>query len=141
MQQPSLARIITAVELNPDRPRVTLRRDDVRELLADHQRQALTPSITRTGAIRLLKRCAPIAAPPSERLTRERDGLRELAEQRRAAAAPLIHPLAHLPARLGAVPRMHRRWSDGRSWLGCRRLAHHLRNLCHAFLNFEFRTA
>ena len=58
MQQPSLTRIIAAIELNPDRPRVTLRRDDVRALLADHQRQAADVEHYKTGCVRLEQMCA-----------------------------------------------------------------------------------
>ncbi len=89
-------RITAAVEFNPDRSRVTLSREVARELLADHQRQAADVEFYKAGIARaesmLSEQCTTI-----ERLTRERDGFKHLAEQRRAAAEPLIHPLAHLP--------------------------------------------
>ena len=96
MQQPSLGRILAAVELNPDRPRVTIRRDDARALLANHQRQAADVEHYKTAAIRLEAMCTQNCAD-IERLSRERDGLKALAEQRRVAAEPLIHPLALMP--------------------------------------------
>ena len=92
----SIDRIRAAVELNPDRLRVTLRREDARQLLAENQRLAADVERYKTGAIELEAMCVEHCAT-IRRLRRERDGFQHLAEQRRLAAAPLIHPLAHLP--------------------------------------------
>ena len=92
----SAERILAAVELNPDRSRVTIRRDDARQLLADNQRLAADVEHYKTGAIRLECMCSNHLTMLGRR-TQERDATIADLEQHRADTRPLIHPLAHLP--------------------------------------------
>ena len=89
-------RILAAVELNPERPRVTIRRDDARQLLADNQRLAADVEHYKTGAVRLECICSN-HLNMLERRTQERDAAIADLEQHRADTRPLIHPLSLLP--------------------------------------------
>ena len=84
----ALARLTVAVELNPDRRRVTLRRDDVRAMLADHQRQASDVEHYKTGAVRLEAMCAERCATVA-RLTHECAEQRAIAARGRVTAEDL----------------------------------------------------
>ena len=93
----AIDRIHTAVELNPDRSRVTIRRDDARAAVAEVARFSDQAETHRACAARaesmLTEHCETI-----ERLTRERDGFKALAGRRRRSAEYLVDPLSFMPA-------------------------------------------
>ena len=74
-------RILAAIELNPDRPHVTLRRDDARAFLADNGASPPTPSTTRPTVSGWRARASTTA--PHRRATVRQDAL----ARRRGATA------------------------------------------------------